>query len=157
MPAYPDTKNAVNTLHMVFLTTGLVAVQFALWGYSLAFGPDAGGYGFIGTLDWAGLADVVHDAPSLVYATTIPHGTFMVFQMMFAIITPALIVASVAERMKFSAFKYSYYCGRHLFMTCCTLGMVTLSNRQLGMNSGYSGLDWRCRCGLLFAGGTVSP
>ena len=44
-------KNAVNTLHMVFLTTGLVAVQFTLWGYSLAFGPDAGGYGFIGTLD----------------------------------------------------------------------------------------------------------
>src|ERR687897_1403286 len=97
-------KNAVNTLHMVFLITGLVAVQFALWGYSLAFGPDAGGYGFIGTLDWAGLADVVHDAPSLVYATNIPHGTFMVFQMMFAIITPALIVASVAERMKWSAY-----------------------------------------------------
>src|ERR687898_1713045 len=97
-------KNAVNTLHMVFLTTGLVAVQFTLWGYSLAFGPDAGGYGFIGTLDWAGLADVVHDAPSLVYATTIPHGTFMVFQMMFAIITPALIVASEAERMKWSAY-----------------------------------------------------
>ena len=48
-------KNAVNTLHMVFITTGVIAVQWALWGYSLAFGPDAGGYGFIGTFDWAGL------------------------------------------------------------------------------------------------------
>jgi Amt family ammonium transporter len=84
-------KNAVNTIHMVFITTGVIAVQFALWGYSLAFGPDAGGYGFIGTLDWAGLQGVVHDAPSSQYAVTIPHTTFMVFQMMFAIITPALM------------------------------------------------------------------
>ncbi|HYZ66066.1 MAG TPA: ammonium transporter, partial [Nitrososphaeraceae archaeon] len=97
-------KNAVSSLHMVFITTGVVAVQFVLWGYSLAFGPDAGGYGFIGTLDWAGLNNVLHDVPSNAYAITIPHQTFMVFQMMFAIITPALIVASLAERMKFSAF-----------------------------------------------------
>ncbi|MGH9997200.1 MAG: ammonium transporter, partial [Nitrososphaeraceae archaeon] len=91
-------KNAVNTLHMVFMTTGIIAIQWALWGYSLAFGPDAGGYGFIGTLDWAGLNDVLHDVPSIAYGgitgTTIPHQTYMVFQMMFAIITPALIVAS---------------------------------------------------------------
>jgi Amt family ammonium transporter len=101
-------KNAVNTIHMVFITTGIVAAQFVLWGYSLAFGPDAGGYGFIGTLDWVGLQNVLHDVPSNAYGgitgTTIPHQTFMVFQMMFAIITPALIVASLAERMKFSAF-----------------------------------------------------
>ncbi|HJS68470.1 MAG TPA: ammonium transporter [Nitrososphaera sp.] len=97
-------KNAVNTLHMVFITTGVIAIQFVLWGYSLAFGPDAGGYGFIGTLDWVGLQNVLHDAPSNAYAIDIPHTTFMVFQMMFAIITPALIVASLAERMKFSAF-----------------------------------------------------
>jgi Amt family ammonium transporter len=97
-------KNAVNTLHMVFITTGVIAVQFVLWGYSLAFGPDAGGYGFIGTFDWVGLQNVLHDVPSNAYAIDIPHTTWMVFQMMFAIITPALIVASVAERMKFSAF-----------------------------------------------------
>ena len=101
-------KNAVNTLHMVFITTGVVAVQWVLFGYSLAFGPDAGGYGFIGTLDWAGLNNVLHDVPSIAYGgitgTTIPHQTYMIFQMMFAIITPALIVAAVAERMKFSAF-----------------------------------------------------
>src|SRR5678815_5275922 len=48
-------KNAVNTLHMVLMTTVIIAAQWTLWGYSLAFGPDAGGYGFIGTLDWAGL------------------------------------------------------------------------------------------------------
>ena len=54
-------KNAVNTLHMVFITTGVVAIQYVLWGYSLAFGPDAGGYGFIGNLDWAGLNNVLHD------------------------------------------------------------------------------------------------
>src|SRR5881628_143639 len=101
-------KNAVNTLHMVFITTGLVAVQWVLWGYSLAFGPDAGGYGFIGTLDWVGLNNVLHDVPSNAYGGitgyTIPHATYMIFQMMFAIITPALIVAALAERMKFSAF-----------------------------------------------------
>src|SRR5213593_3089291 len=60
-------KNAVNTLHMVFITTGLIAIQYVLWGYSLAFDPDAGGFGFIGTLDWIGLNHVTHDAPSLAY------------------------------------------------------------------------------------------
>src|ERR687895_50427 len=75
-------KNAVNSLHMVFITTGVIAAQFALWGYSLAFGPDAGGYGFIGTFDWAGLQYVHHDVPSNQYAITIPHTTFVAFQMM---------------------------------------------------------------------------
>lgn len=97
-------KNAVNTVHMVFIAVGLVTIQWVLWGYSLAFGPDATGHGFIGNFDWVGLNYVFHDVPSDVYATSIPHGTFMVFQMMFAIITPALIVASLAERMKWSAF-----------------------------------------------------
>ncbi|HII36525.1 MAG TPA: ammonium transporter, partial [Nitrosopumilaceae archaeon] len=101
------SKNAVNSLMMVFITTGIVAVQWTLWGYSLAFGPDAGN-GFIGTLDWVGLNNVLHDVPSDVYGgltgVTISNQTVMVFQMMFAIITPALIVASLAERMKFSAF-----------------------------------------------------
>src|SRR4029079_2307203 len=101
-------KNAVNTLHMVFIATGIIAIQWVLIGYSLAFGPDAGGYGFIGTLDWAGLNNVLHDVPSNAYGGidgyTIPHQTYMIFQMMFAIITPALIVAALAGRMKFSAF-----------------------------------------------------
>ena len=97
-------KNAVGTIHMVFMAVGLVTVQWVLWGYSLAFGPDATGHGFIGNFDWAGLNYVFHDVPSDVYAITIPHMTFMVFQMMFAIITPALIVAALAERMKWSAY-----------------------------------------------------
>lgn len=101
------SKNAVNSLMMVFITTGIIAAQWTLWGYSLAFGPDAGN-GIIGTLDWVGLNNVLHDVPSDVYGgitgVTISNQTVMIFQMMFAIITPALIVASVAERMKFSAF-----------------------------------------------------
>src|SRR5919202_6410132 len=101
-------KNAVNTLMMVFITTGLIGVQWGLWGYSLAFGPDAMGNGFIGTFDWVGQRGFLHDAPSNVYGgisgTTIPHMTYIAVQMMFAIITPALIVAALAERMKFSAF-----------------------------------------------------
>ena len=60
-------KNAVNTLHMVFITTGIIGVQWVLFGYSLAFGPDAMGNGFIGTFDWVGLNNVLHDVPSDVY------------------------------------------------------------------------------------------
>ena len=72
-----------------------------LFGYSLAFGPDHAG--LIGGLSWAGL-NGVGLAPNPDYAATIPHQLFMVFQMMFAIITPALIVGAFAERMKFGAF-----------------------------------------------------
>jgi ammonium transporter, Amt family len=117
-------KNAVNTLHMVFITNGVIAIQWGLlWGYSLAFGPDAGGYGFIGTLDWAGLQNVLHDVPSSQYAITIPHGTFMVFQMMFAIITPALIVALVAERMmKYRALMIFIVLWRRLSTTLLRTG-----------------------------------
>jgi Amt family ammonium transporter len=97
-------KNGVSTIHMVFMAVGLVTIQWVLWGYSLAFGPDATGHGFIGNFDWAGLNFVFHNVPSDVYAITIPHATFMIFQMMFAIITPALIVAALAERMKWSAY-----------------------------------------------------
>jgi Amt family ammonium transporter len=150
-------KNSVNVLHMVFITTGVIAIQFVLWGYSLAFGPDAGGYGFIGTLDWAGLQNVVHDVPSSQYAVTIPHTSFMVFQMMFAIITPALIVASVAERMKFSAFiifiviwaTFVYDFAAHWTW------QIALPDNY-GMNPDYCGFGWTgCVGSLDFAGGTV--
>ncbi|MGH7410359.1 MAG: ammonium transporter, partial [Candidatus Methylomirabilis sp.] len=72
-----------------------------LWGYSLAFGPDKGG--IIGSLAWAGLRGVGLD-PNPDYGATIPHQAFMVYQMMFAVITPALITGAFAERMKFSSF-----------------------------------------------------
>jgi Amt family ammonium transporter len=72
-----------------------------LWGYSLAFGPDKGG--IIGGLEWFGLNGVGVE-PNPDYAATIPHQAFMLFQMMFAVITPALITGAYAERMKFSSF-----------------------------------------------------
>ena len=95
-------KNVLGTVMQSFITIALVSVVWVLWGYSLAFGPDAWG-GLIGNLDYIGLrnVDAVDAGP---YASTIPHQTFMVFQLMFAIITPALITGAFAERMKFSTF-----------------------------------------------------
>src|SRR5215208_1485741 len=150
-------KNAVSTLHMVFITTGVVAIQFVLWGYSLAFGPDAGGYGFIGTLDWAGLNNVLHDVPSNAYAITIPHQTFMVFQMMFAIITPALIVASLAERMKFSAFIiFIVIWATFVYDFAAHWTWEIAGPDNYGLNPGYCGFGWTgCLGSLDFAGGTV--
>lgn len=95
------SKNVLGTIMHSFVAMGLVTVVWVLWGYSLAFGPDVGG--IVGSLDWFGLKGVGL-APSSTYADTIPHQAFMVFQAMFAIITPALITGAFAERMKFSAF-----------------------------------------------------
>ncbi|HET7686961.1 MAG TPA: ammonium transporter [Candidatus Limnocylindria bacterium] len=95
-------KNVLSTIMHSFFILGLVSVTWVLWGYTLAFGPDTGA-GLIGGLDWIGLEGVT-GAPSDVYATTIPHLAFMAFQMMFAIITPALITGAFAERKRFKAF-----------------------------------------------------
>jgi ammonium transporter, Amt family len=94
-------KNALGTLMQSFIIMAVISIQWVLWGYSLAFGPDRGG--IIGGLDWVGLRSVGAE-PFDAYAKTIPHQAFMVFQMMFAIITPALITGAFAERKKFSAF-----------------------------------------------------
>jgi Amt family ammonium transporter len=94
-------KNILSILMQCFILVCIISVQWALFGYSLAFGPDV--RGLIGNLDWFGLKGVGLD-PHAGYAATIPHQVFMVFQMMFAIITPALILGAFAERMKFSAF-----------------------------------------------------
>jgi Amt family ammonium transporter len=96
-------KNVLSTMMHSFIVIGLVSVIWVTIGYSLAFGPDAGDLGIIGNLDWFGLKDV-GQTPSDIYATTIPHQVFMAFQMMFAIITPALITGAFAERAKFSTF-----------------------------------------------------
>ncbi len=95
-------KNVLSTIMHSFFILALVSVTWVLWGYSLAFGPDAG-LGLIGRLDWAGLEGVT-GAPSSTYAPTVPHLAFMAFQMMFAIITPALITGAFAERKRFKAF-----------------------------------------------------
>jgi Amt family ammonium transporter len=95
------SKNILATLMENFILLGVVGVLWALWGYSLAFGPDVGS--FIGNLDYLGLMGVGTE-PFKTYSETIPHQTFMIYQAMFAIITPALITGAFAERMKFSAF-----------------------------------------------------
>lgn len=94
------TKNVLATIMQSFIIIGLVTVIWVLWGYSLAFGPDVGGV--VGNLSWLGLKGVGL-SPSPDYGSTIPHQAFMIFQGMFAIITPALITGAFAERMKFSA------------------------------------------------------
>jgi len=94
-------KNVLGTLMQNFVAIALVSVQWILIGYSLSFGPDING--IIGSLDWAGLRGV-GIAPNPDYAPTIPHIAFMMFQAMFAVITPALITGAFAERMKFSSY-----------------------------------------------------
>ena len=94
-------KNALGTLMQSFIVLALISVQGVLWGYTLAFGPDKGG--IIGGLEWFGLRGV-GATPNADYAATIPHQAFMLFQMMFAVITPALITGAFAERKKFSTF-----------------------------------------------------
>ena len=94
------SKNVVGTIMQSFIALGLVTVLWALIGYTLTFGPDKAG--LIGGLHFMGLSGV-GAAPSA-YAPTVPATSFMVFQMMFAIITPALIAGAFAERMRFSGY-----------------------------------------------------
>jgi Amt family ammonium transporter len=94
-------KNVLGTLMHSFVALGIVTIQWMLFGYSLAFGPDVGHV--IGSLSWAGLSSVGLE-PNADYAATIPHQVFMIFQMMFAIITPALISGTIAERIKFKTY-----------------------------------------------------
>jgi len=93
-------KNVLSILMQCFIILGLISVQWVLFGYSLSFAP---GQGFWGGFGWSGLNNVGL-TPYPDYAATIPHQAFMIFQAMFAIITPALILGAFAERMKFSAF-----------------------------------------------------
>ena len=95
------SKNVLGTIMHSFILVGVVTIQWILWGYSIAFGPDVGG--LYGSFAWIGLNGVGVE-PNADYAATIPHMTFMVYQMMFAIITPALITGAFAERAKFSTF-----------------------------------------------------
>ncbi|MEP0751975.1 ammonium transporter [Coleofasciculus sp. FACHB-125] len=108
------SRNVLNTIMMSFILMGVVGVTWTLWGYSLAFAPTSLTPGadppfsanpFIGSLNWLFLNNVAFDQPDPVgYAGTIPHQVFMVYQMMFAIITPALISGAIVERMSFKAY-----------------------------------------------------
>jgi len=95
------SKNALGTIMQSFIIIALISLEWILWGYSMAFGPDK--WGIIGGLEWFGLRGVGMD-PHTVYATTIPHQVFMIYQCMFAVITPALITGAFAERMRFGPF-----------------------------------------------------
>jgi len=133
-------KNALGTLMHSFIILALISVQWVLWGYSLAFGPDKGG--IIGGLEWVGLRGV-GQTPNPDYAATIPHQVFMLFQMMFAVITPALITGAFAERKKFSTFIV-------FILAWATLVYDPLAHWVWGVGG------WLRNLGALdFAGGTV--
>lgn len=133
-------KNVLGTIMQSFIILGIISIEWVLWGYSTAFGPDHGG--IIGGLEWFGLAGVGME-PSPDYGSTIPHLAFMIFQCMFAIITPALITGAFAERVKFGAFL--------LF----TILWATLVYNPLCHWVWGSG-GWMGKLGALdFAGGTV--
>ena len=94
-------KNILSTLNLSFIMLGLISIQWVLFGYTLAFGHNIGG--FIGNLQFIGLTGV-GSGPSLAYAPTIPHLSFALYQMMFAVITPALITGAFVERVRFKTF-----------------------------------------------------
>ena len=107
------SRNVLNTMMMSLVMMGLIGVTWTLWGYSLAFDvstPASEGFGkglesFIGGFDWMFLNNVAADKPDPIgYAPTIPHQVFMVYQMMFAIITPALISGAIVERVTFKTY-----------------------------------------------------
>ncbi|MBU0484008.1 MAG: ammonium transporter [Proteobacteria bacterium] len=132
------SKNVLATIMQSFLCLGIVSILWVAYGYSLAFGPDV--KGLIGNLDWAGLKGVGTTIGP--YADTIPHLLFCAFQLMFAVITPALITGAFAERIKFSAY---------LIFTVLWVSLVYFPVCHWvwggGWISGHGGLD--------FAGGTV--
>ncbi len=135
-------KNANATIMHSFMSIGLVGVVWVLWGYTLAFGPDLGGWGLIGDLSWLGLAGVSATEAGP-YADNIPHQAFMVFQGMFAIITPALITGAFAERMKFSSYII-------FIVLWVTIVYAPVAHWVWGDNGWLGGLG-----ALDFAGGTV--
>jgi len=133
-------KNVLGTIMHSFIIIGLISVQWVLWGYSLSFGPDKGS--IIGGLEWIGLRNVGLD-PNPDYAGTIPHQAYMIFQAMFAIITPALITGTFAERVRFGPF---------LLFTLCwaTVVYAPIAHWVWGVGG------WLRKIGALdFAGGTV--
>ncbi len=139
-------KNALSTIMQSFIIVGVVSVQWVLWGYSLAFGPDMGG--IIGSLAWFGLKDVGLE-PNPAYAATIPHQAYMVFQMMFAVITPALITGAFAERVKFSTMLV-------FIVVWATLVYDPVAHWVWAADSLEGPFGWLRAMGALdFAGGTV--
>lgn len=147
------SRNVLNTLMMSFVLMAIVGVTWVLWGYSLAFAP---GLPFIGGLQWLGLNGVGLETTDYLkgsnpvevvsYAATIPHQAFMIYQAMFAIITPALISGAIAERMSFRAYAL-FVLLWSTFIYAPLAHMVWAKGGFLGLYGGLGALD--------FAGGTV--
>jgi ammonium transporter, Amt family len=132
-------KNVLSTMMMSFAMLGLVGLLWVLFGYSLSFGPDK--RGIIGGLDYIGLNNVGQD-PSPVYASTVPHLAFMIYQAMFAIITVALFTGAVVDRIKFSSL---------LVFSALWLAVIYTPVAHWVWGGG-----WLARLGVLdFAGGSV--
>ena len=94
-------KNVLGTIMQSLILISVISIEWVYIGYSMSFGPDVGG--FVGDLSWFALSGVTN-APSPDYATTIPQTVFMIYQCMFAIITPALVTGAFAERVRFVPF-----------------------------------------------------
>ena len=132
-------KNILAILMKCFACLSIVILLWILYGYSLAFAP---GNSFIGGLQWSGFKGVGLE-PNPDYAATIPHSTFAIFQAMFAVITPAVIIGSLVERIKFSSFLVFLV----LWLTCV---YIPIAHMVWGVGG------WFRQMGILdFAGGTV--
>jgi ammonium transporter, Amt family len=136
------SKNVLGTIMQSFFALGLVSILFMMFGYTLAFGPDIGS--IIGGFDFAFLKGV--GAEPFANAPTIPHNVYMIFQMMFAIITPALITGAVAERMKFKGYV--------MFLALWSL-LVYSPVAHWVWGGGWLGFAEGGVAALDFAGGTV--
>jgi Amt family ammonium transporter len=135
-------KNVVHTMNLSIVCMGIVAVVWALVGYSLAFSPGGAADRVLGGLSWAGLSGV-GDAPEASLAATIPHSSFMLFQAMFAVITPALISGAIVERVRMKAYV--------LFIALWSLVVYAPVAHWVWAPGG-----WLRNLGVLdFAGGTV--
>lgn len=136
------SKNVVSVIKQSLLILGIVSVQWVVVGYSLVFGPDWGGLGIIGNLDFFGLRGVGY-APNADYAATVPQLAYMIFQAMFAIVTPALIIGSFVERIRFRTLVI-------FVLLWATLVYDPLAHWVWNVNG------WLHKLGALdFAGGTV--
>jgi ammonium transporter, Amt family len=146
------SRNVLNTMMMSLVLMAIVGVTWVLWGYSIAFSDTmtkvndvvTASNPFFGNLNWFGLSGVAFDSPDPVgYAPTIPHQLFMIYQMMFAIITPALISGAIVERMSFKAYFW-------FVLVWSTFIYAPLAHMVWG--KGYIGATLGA---LDFAGGTV--
>lgn len=150
---FVQSLNILNTLMMSFIMMVIVGVTWILWGYSLSFFP---GNPFIGGLEWmflngvgletTGYLEGSEPAAVVSYAPTIPHQAFMIYQCMFAIITPALISGALVERLKFKAY-FWFVLLWSIIVYYPLAHMVWAKGGFIGLYGGFGALD--------FAGGTV--